>query len=169
MTFDARVRVDQFFAANKTLEGSWGWYLSERVNVYKFSREIAEDGASHGFRFEVNAHVDTNPREFRFLVKGLGACVCRLDCAPTTDGEHINGPKRPMGFPFAIQGFHFHPWQENRVFSTASDLHKKLPYAVDSNARIDTIGQGFWQFCNLVGINATAADEPDWPKPEKLL
>lgn len=166
---DVRIRIDQFFTASKTLEGPWEWYLSERANVYKFQREIAEDGVSHGFRLEVNAHFDTHPKEFRFLVKGLGACICRLDCAPVTDGEHINGPKRPMGFPFAISGHHFHPWPENRMFSTASEIHKKLPYAIESTARIDTIGQGFWQFCDLVRIAATAADEPDWPKPSRFV
>lgn len=165
MTEDCRIRVDQFFKAQKTLEGSWAWYLSERTNVYKFQREIAEDGVSHGFRLEVNAHMGTDPKEFRFLIKGLGACIFRLDCAPLTDSEHINGPKRPMGWPFVIEGNHYHPWEENRTFSTASALHKKLPYALDSKAKIDTINQGFWQFCDLTGIAATAADEPDWPKP----
>ena len=57
------------------LEGSWHGYLSERVNLYKFQREIAEDGVSYGFKIEVNAHVDCIPREFRYLVTGLGACV----------------------------------------------------------------------------------------------
>ncbi len=168
MTEDCRIRVDRFFSSSKTLEGSWGWYLSERTNVYKFQREIAEDGVSHGFRLEVNAHMGTDPREFRYLIKGLGACIVRLDCAPITDGEHINGPNRPFGLPFAISGHHYHPWPENRTFSTASDLSKKMPYAIDSNAKISTIGQGFWQFCGLAGISATAADEPDWPKPNGL-
>lgn len=168
MTNDLRIRVDEFFSSHKTLEGSWGWYLSERTNAYKFQREIAEDGVAHGFRMEVTAHMGTDPREFRFILKGLGACLFRLDCAPITDGEHINGPKRPMGFPFAVEGIHYHPWAENRTFSTASTIHQKMPYALDSKAKIDTIGQGFWQFCDLAGISATAADEPDWPKTDGL-
>lgn len=168
MSSDVRIRVDQFFGASKTLAGSWGWYQSERLNVFKFQREIEEDGVGHGFRLEVNAHMGTDPKEFRYLVTGLGACICRLDCAPVTDGEHVNGPNRPFGLPFAISGFHYHPWRENRTFSTASSLHPRLPYAIESIAKIDTIVQGFWQFCNLVGIDATSADEPDWPKPDRL-
>lgn len=169
MTADVRIRVDQFFAAVKTLEGSGNWYPSERTGLYKFQRQVAEDGVSHGFTFEVNAYLDSNPREFRFMITGLGACVCRLDCAPVTDPTHINGPKRPFGFPWAVEGNHHHPWQENRVFSTASHLHKKLPYALESNGKIATIEQGFWHFCTFAGISATNNDEPDWPKPVRLL
>ena len=169
MSADARIRVDKFFRSEKTLEGFGHWYQSERTGLYKFQRQIAEDGVSHGFKLEINAYVDTNPREFRFMVNGLDACICRLDCAPTTDPTHINGPNRPFGFPYAVEGHHFHPWMENRVFSTASALHKKLPYALESNGRISTIEQGFWHFCGLVGISGTNDDEPDWPKPGRFL
>jgi hypothetical protein len=169
MSTDLRVRIDQFFKAEKTLEGSGDWYLSERIGLYKFQRLITEDGVSYGFKLEINAHVDTSPREFRFMVSGFGACVCRLDCAPVTDGTHINGEKRPFGFPYGVEGNHFHPWPENRVFSTASELSKKLPYALESNGRISTIEQGFWHFCSLVGISASNDDEPDWPKPGKFI
>lgn len=169
MTIDVRIRVDQFFASNKTLEGSWSWYESERVNTSKYRRAIAEDGVLRGFRLEVNAHIGMNPHEFRFLIIGLNECVFRMDCAPTIDGEHINGPSRPMGLPFAISGHHFHPWQENRSFSTPRALSGKLPYAIDSPSKITTIQQGFWVFCNLIGLAATSADEPEWPTKQGLL
>ena len=146
MSTDVRIRVDQFFKSKKTLEGYGHWHPSERTNLHKFQRQIAEDGVSHGFTFEVNAHLDSSPREFRFMITGLGACLCRLDCAPITDPVHVNGPQRLFGLPFAIDGNHFHPWAENRVFSTASDVHKKLPYALESNGKIATMEQGFWQF-----------------------
>lgn len=169
MNEDVRVRVDRFFAASKSLVGGWEWYQSEHVNTMKFRREIAEDGEQHGFRLEVNAFMGTPRREFRYLVIGLDECICRLDCAPTIDGTHINGPKRPLGLPFAVECPHFHPWPENRCFSTAKKISDKMPYAVDSPSRIATIQQGFWVFCGLIRLSATSADEPDWPSRSSLL
>lgn len=169
MTDDVRIRVDQFFAAPKTLQGSWVWSASERVNVYKFRREIAESGVLGGFRMEADAHIGTFPNEFRFLVVGLDECVFRLDCAPTIDGEHINGPNAPFGFPFALKGHHYHPWKENRQISSSRKIGERLPYALESPTKISTIQQGFWVFCRLVGISATSADEPYWPNRRDLL
>lgn len=169
MPQDVRSRVDQFFAAPKRLVGPWAWYRSERVNTMKFKREIAEDGELHGFRLEVDAFLATPEREFRYLVIGQGRCVCRLDCAPTIDRTHINGPKRPAGFPFAVDCPHYHPWPENRGFSTGTSISDRLPYALDSPSRIATIQQGFWVFCGLIGLSATSADEPEWPTRESLL
>jgi hypothetical protein len=130
---------------------------------------VAEGGVAAGFRIEANAHLDTDPREFRFLVVGLNECVFRLDCAPTTDGVHINGPNRPMGFPMAIEAFHYHPWAENRGFSTPRKIHGKLPYALEIPTGISNIRQGFRVFCDLVGITASGTDDPDWPDIRKLL
>lgn len=169
MSHDLRIRVDDFFSASKTLVGPWAWYNSERVNVMKFRREVAEDGVQHGFRIEGNAILDAPEREFRFLVIGLDECVCRLDCAPTFDGVHINGPKRPMGFPFQIEGHHFHPWAANRSFSTPRKISENLPYAIESPSRFSSIQQGFRVFCDLIGLTASGEDEPDWPKKSTLL
>lgn len=160
--------MDSFFAAPKTLVGGWAWYQSERVNVMKFRREVAEDGVQHGYRIEVDAIMDAPDREFRFLVVGEDECLSRLDCAPTYDGIHINGPRRPMGLPFQIEGYHFHPWSENRGFSTPKRIHDKLPYAIDSPSKISSIQQGFRVFCDLVGITASGVDEPDWPTKTAL-
>ncbi len=169
MNDDLRIRVDSFFSASKTLEGSWEWNESERSSTMKFRRQIAEDGVLGGFRMEANAHMNTEPREFRFLIVGLDECLFRLDCAPTTDGAHINGPMRPLGFPFAIEGFHYHPWPENRVFSTPRKISDRMPYALEIPTEIYNIQQGFRVFCDLVGITASAADNPDWPARGKLL
>lgn len=169
MNDDVRIRIDRFFTSNKTLVGPWAWFESERVNTYKYRREIAEDGVMMGFRMEVNAHIGTYPNEFRFLVIGKDECLFRLDCAPTIDKVHINGPKRPMGIPFAIEGHHYHPWDINRQFSTRHKIADRLPYAVESSTKIATIQQGFWVFRDLVGFNATSADEPDWPTKRTLL
>jgi len=169
MSDDLRIRVDKFFASSKTLEGAWQWYESERSGTMKFRRQIAEDGVVLGFRIEANAHIGTVLREFRFMVVGLDECLFRLDCAPTMDGAHINGPKRPMGFPFAVEGFHYHPWVENRAFSTPSKIYGRLPYALEIPTGISNIQQGFRVFCDLVGITASSADNPDWPKTRTLL
>lgn len=160
--------MDSFFSASKTLEGSWAWYESERSSTMKFRRQIAEDGIVRGFRMEANAHMGTQPREFRFLIIGQDECLFRLDCAPTIDGIHINGPTRPMGAPFAIEGAHYHPWEENRVFSTPKRISDKMPYALEIPTEFYNIQQGFRVFCDLVGITASAADNPDWPRSEKL-
>lgn len=169
MTDDLRIRVDRFFSAPKSLVGSWCWYLSEYVNVYKFRREIAEDGVVSGFRLEAQALVDTDPREFRFLILGLDRCVFRLDCAPKTDDTHYNDPKRPFGFPHEVRGCHYHPWDANRHRSTRSAISDKLPYALESKDKIATIQQGFWQLCTLANISAIAADVPDWPERRLLI
>lgn len=169
MTDDLRKRVDQFFASGKTLAGPFEWYESERAGVQKFQREVREDGVSRGFRIEGNALMGSDNREFRFMVIGLGQCLFRLDCAPVLDGTHVNGPNRPLGFPMGIDGPHYHPWAENRKFSTPNKIHDKLPYALEIPSGIANIRQGFRVFCDLVGITALTADDPDWPKPTKLL
>ena len=165
---DTRELVDALLAAEKRLAGDGEWQ-SDREGVKRFIRAVEREGEITPLELVVKAYPRRPQPRFR-LVLTMGRAIWRVDF---TDELHTN-PRNlgrldidpPMT---AVQGPHYHSWQDNRRFGTASSLPEQLRNARVLPENLRSYETTFRWFCGVANIALGMGDVPDLPTRDTLI
>lgn len=165
---DIREIVDALLAAEKRLAGAGEWQ-SDREGVKRFIRAIERDGEITPLELTVKAYPRRPQPRFR-LILTMGRAVWRVDFTDELHTNPRNAGRREVDPPMtAIQGPHYHSWQDNRRFSSTTSLPERLRNARLLPDNVRSYESTFRWFCGVTNIALGIGDVPDLPTRDTLI
>jgi hypothetical protein len=162
-----RRTVDQFMAADKTVDGTAQWRRGNGHRDVRALWPIFRDGASTGATLQATAYPDSKTPHFTIGVH-WDDCLWRLDYEPMTEKHRNPLPQNTLAARHhIIAGPHVHPWADNRQYAVAGRAFD-LPFAVPYTGTAKWASALRWA-CGEVNIKMIKAQMIDWPQRTTLL